>query len=340
MYDDFEYKKILQEIFKKKFISRGFRSLLRQLTVVDLENSFELITAYHGEFTKQQYIDIFSYEYEDILKDIFSLFSKKILDFIFYIADEAGEIVFDKLNPANAITMKLYLIAFPLIKDNEFKLIMPNEVLSTLYLFDRKKLYQNVEINDIIINLNNRLLKLYGIYDFSLLIDYLKEYEEITINTDELFLLLNIDSLYTNDYDIKDGKIFSFEIEEINNFDTLYNDDLNYYHFSKQEILNDSIMIKKQYHNLINFVEDKLETTFEMAYEAARLVDEALKLELMPEQISALFENLDITMYQRKLLEKEIEKASLNCHLWTLKGHTKNELNTQKKFISFKHINK
>ncbi|QVK19458.1 hypothetical protein KHQ81_07185 [Mycoplasmatota bacterium] len=320
----------LSNIFRKKFISKGLKSLLKQVKKNDLEISLAIMLGDEFQGTKDEIIDLFSVHHGLILDNALKSFQTELFDFIYKIIDHGGEIEFKNIDPGYAILLKIYLIAFPVIKDNKNKLVMSNEVMDYFLRIDIKHWRKEIQLNDLVIHYARGLLNYYGAYEANMIFKYIKEYESIDLNMEEFYVLLNNDSLIYG-YDIKDEVIYYYQINEITHFYDNRNKykELDYYHLTKDQILNpDEITDFDQ--EIIDFYEHQLEMPEAMAQHGLYLLKDSILFEVPLPEIKGMLKQLHINGYQLKQLEKLVEKLSLNTRLWSLKGHTKNEISIPK----------
>lgn len=320
----------LSTIFKKKFLSKGFKSLLKQVVKEDLEMSVAIMTGYQYKITKDEIIHFFIEHYDLLLDNVLQSFQSELFDFIYKIIENGGEIEFKNIDPSFAIILKMYLIAFPLIKDNQNKLIMSNEIMDFFLSINKKQIREEIELNDLVVTYARGLLTYYGSYEVSMIFKYLKKYENIDLNMDDYFVLLNNDSLIYG-YDIKDEVIYSYQTDEIRHFFDNRNKykELDYYHLTKQQILNPDELTELE-QDIIDYYENQLEMPKAMAHQGLYILKDSIQLEMPLTEIKEMLKQLHINGYQLKQLEKLVDKLASNTRLWSLKGHTKNEISIPK----------
>ncbi len=330
MKDDFD----LTKIFKKKFKFKGFLTLIRQLNKQELIICYSLMTHDMELNDKEGLIDFYLENYDGLLYDILSSFSSDVLEIIFRIVDNDGEMECTDIDAEYILLFKMFLIAFPVIKDNKNTLIIANEICDSLKMINREALYKEIAINDIIVQYTRGILACYGKFEASLVFKYIKEYENQNLNLDDYYLLLNNDSLIDG-YEIKNAIIYSYQITEIINFLETRDkyQDLDYYHLTKEEILN-GFDVTPEENELINFYCDQLEMPLSLAQQGLGILQDTIQLEMPLSALKMLLKQFDISTYESKQLEKLVERIALSSRLWSLKGHTKNEI-SRPKMIKF-----
>lgn len=320
-------------IFKKKFISSDFKTLLNQVNKEELEYCKILIRDKKSTLKKADLIDFYYENYHLLLEDILTSFHSEILDFIYLIVDNNGELEYDDFNPFYAILIKMFLIAFPVIKDNKYKLVMANDVLELFKKYDKKEFYEKVKLNDLVVQYTRGLLSLYGQFETDLIFQYIKEFEGFELNSDEFYLLLNNDGLfYGFDFDDFDEIIYSFQLPEISEFEETRekHDSLDYYHLTKKEIIEQRFYLNSVTEEFTNFLFNNLEMPLELANKFLGFATEAINFNISLKELINMFKSLDLTIFERKQLDKILEKMYYNTRIWSLKGHTRTEIKIPK----------
>ncbi len=330
-YDDF-----LKQLFKSKFKNNTFSTLLSQLSLKEIKNVYEILTGENLNLKKDEYKKLIEDTY---LSNLFSLLKNlhsEILDLIFYIVDNQGEISFIDIPHSFVALMKLTLIAYPVLKDNEYKIVMGDTVFAALNALDRKEIYSLVKDNDTIIMYTRKFVEVYGQFDATLLFNYLKEYESIDTNYTDKFFLLNCDSVFSDIYDIKNAVFSSCDIEEIVNFPELLDkhEKLTYHKLSKEEILSDEYTDDENI--LLDFLIDDLDMDEDMAYDLVDTLLKMIKFEISFAELFLLFEQLHRNKYEMNLLKQHVIAVYENTRRYSLKGHTLKEVNSRAKLIPFK----
>ncbi len=318
-------------IFKKNFTSRGLKSLLKQLVKEDLFISVAIMTGYEYNLTKEELIDFFCDNYKDLLNDALKSFHSEILDFLDLIVKNNGEIeYYDEIDPRFVLLLKMYLIAFPVIKDGKNKVIMSTEVFNFLDKYDKGKINEQIQLNDLVVTYTRGLLDCYGYYEAFRIFDYIHEYEKLDLDFDDYFLLINNDS-FIYGYDFKNEIVYHYQIAEIKNFFETREkyQNLDYYHLTKKEIT-DGFDLSDEEDELLDFYENQLYMPEDMAYQGLYILKDAIQLEMPLAEIKNMLKQFDISTYELKQLEKIVEKIANHTRLWSLKGHTKNEIKIPK----------
>jgi len=320
----------LNKIFRKKFLSKGLKSLLKQLNKEDLEISMTLMNGYQNDMTKDEIIEFLIEQFDFLIEDALKTFHSEIIDMINKMIDNHGEIEVKDIDPSFVIILKMYLVAFPVIKDNKNKLIMSNETLYFFKQLDKTQMIQQMELNDLVIRYVRGLLSSFGAFELKLLFDYINEYEHIQLDSEDYFLLLNNDSLIYG-YDFKSEIIYSYQIDNIQDFHQTreHYQSLDYYHLTKNEILNGFDLTDLEI-DILDFYENELDMPKALAHQGLLIIKDAIQIEMSLAELKNMLKQLYINAYQLKQLEKLIEQLTSNTRLWSLKGHTKNQVNIPK----------
>ncbi len=328
VYDMEEYD--LSLIFKKKFISKGLKSLLNQVLKDDLEIGISVMTGYHYDMTKDNLIHFYIENYEELLDFVLTSFHSDIHDLIQLMIENNGELEFTNMDPRFAILLKMYFIAFPVVKNGKNTLVMANEVYTFLKEYNDKKIENQIKLNDLVIDYTRGLISCYGSFEIDIIFDYIKEYENLDLKIEDYFLLLNNDSLLSG-YDFKNEIIYSYQIEEINHFHETRRKykQLHYYHLTKEQILNGYEYTEVE-EDILDFFENELDMPTEMAQQGLYILLDAIQIELPFEEIKKMLKQFYINAYEHKKLEKIVEKLYYCTRLWSLKGHTKYEVEAPK----------
>ncbi len=318
-------------IFKKKFISSDFKTLLNQVNREELGFCYILMKKKASKLKKADLINFYFDNYHLFIDDILLSFHSEILDFIYTLVDNNGEIEYISSKPHYALLMKMFLIAFPVVKNNKYKLIIASEVMDSLKKYDRKKLYNKVKTNDLVKQYTRGLLSLYGQFEVDLVFKYIKEYEGLEINIDDFYLLLNNDGMIYG-FEYEDEIIYDFKILDIKDFNEAREKHtaMDYYHLTKKEILNEQFATNSVSDQFLNFLLIHLEMPLELAHKFLELATETINFNISFQELTSTFVTLDLSTFEKKQMEKILEKLYYNTRLWTLKGHTRNELKIPK----------
>lgn len=344
-----EREAILDQIFSKPFKSYGFKTLLNQRPVKSLRMSYNILgDFYQDRDQKADIVDYFVDEIENVLEFVTDHIHSELLDDLFELVDHNGEMEYTDDTPMRAVSLSAYLIAFPVTKDNKRKLVMSKEVLNYFYELDREDLYKQVETNDLIVQYNRSLVEYFGAFPIDLLIHYLNQYEGLALEEDMIHLLLNIDGLYTNLFDVSQGYIISASFYEVRHLDETMSENeklkLEFYYLNRDQIINpkperefiaatkklgDYMMLKYQIHD------DELDHFL-------MLIDNLMMFDVEVDEIIEMFDPMFETK-QNKNRTKFVElltNLNNNMRKWSLLGHTPNEVyqlkNKDSKFIQFK----
>lgn len=321
----------INQLFNKPLISKGFKTLLNQQTIKDLSLALGITLGQSTSLNKKELIKYFSENMEVFIRIVLESFTREMFDFVKLLIENGGEIEYqDKFAPNLIILLKMHLIAFPVTKNDVKLIVMPNDVYNILKSCDIIDLEKSVKFNELITTYTRRLVECYGFFEMDLIFNYLNKYEGYDLNKDDYFHLLNNDG-FIYGYDIRNNHIFDYQVEEIPNFfeKRLKNDELDYYHLTKKQIIEgfDLSEIEK---DILYLYENDLEMSEKMAQHGLLLLKELIKFEYGLDEINKLLKNFDILPFQLKKLEKLVESLFNNTRLWTLKGNTRNEIKIPK----------
>ena len=330
-----KYEDFIKKLFKTKYKSNEFHILLSQLTVANLSTIYGSLYGKATKLKKQELVDFFDKNYTDNLMEVLKNLNSEILDYFFYIVENDGELEFIHLSFSFATLMKMTLLAFPVIKDNEYKLVMADKVYDIANIINYDEIYGAVKENDIIVTYVRKLVEIYGEFNINVLFTYLKEYENIQCSYEDKVFFLNYDSIFSNQYEIKNDKIISYDIEEIENYDELKikNIHLSYYKIPKKEFVDNYYTDAEE--EIIYFLRNNLHMEKDMAFDFVEALTKMIKLEAnLPQLLKTI--TLQLNKYEKTQLIKHIEYLYKNTRLYTLKGFTRSEVNHVSKLIPFK----
>jgi len=330
------YDNFLKSLFKAKYKSNDFQSLLSQLKLDDLTNAYGILTGDSIKLKKQEIVNLINDSYLEYLYSVLTNLHCEILNLLFYIVDNQGEVPFKNITHSFTVLLKMTLLAFPVTKDNQYKIVMPDKVYEALNVINREEILKAVEENNIIIAYTRKLVDVYGHFNPDLIFDYLKKYENIQSNYDEKVFLLNSDSVYSDLYDIQSGVIYNYDIEEINNYEELTekNAHLKLYQLTKLEILGEYYTDEEE--SLLSFLENNLNMDEDMAIGFIDTLSRMIKIEIDLESILSSIQPLQLNKQVMKQLTDHVKNLYVNTRLFTLKGHTRNEVININKLIPFK----
>ncbi len=340
-FDEDEYEEdMIKELYNTKFKSSDFKTLLSQLSLKELKNSYGAITGESPSLNKKELIEFFYHNYQKYLLYILTNFHTDILEHVFDLVSYDGLIPADEIPASLGLLMKISLLAFPVTMNNHYVLIMSQEVLELFKDINENEIFNQVKENDIIIQYTRILTEIYGEFESSLLFKYLNEYENIKTNYDEKVFLLNSDSLYTDEYDIKNGIIFSYNILELNNFHEMKenNKHLDYYKIPKPQFYEEDGYTEEQ-EKLFDYLYEN-NTPENQIYDFIELTTKMIKLEVDLDYILVLLEPLEIIRYEKKILSGLVTDLYHHTRLYSLKGHTRYEVKNMDKLVPFNKLKK
>lgn len=321
----------VNSLFKSKYTTKTLKTLLNKVTKNDLVITLELMTGNQVSLTKSELVNFYLENYQTLLEGVIPTFTKEMIDFINLLLKNHGEIEFnDNMDPNLILMLKLYLIAFPVTKTKQNIIVMPTEIFHFFNSFSFSEIAEVLNANDLVIKYTRGILSYYGYFEIDIIFKYIKEYENLDLNDEDYLMVLTNDG-FIYGYDIAYNHVLHYNVEEIENFFLTRKkyETLDYYHLTKNQIIND-LQITPEEEEILYFYEAKLFMPKDFAIESLYLLRETIRLGISLDEIKTLLKNFDISQYEYKQLEKLVESLYYNSRLWTLKGNTRNELKIPK----------
>lgn len=324
--------KQINKLFKHKFTTKEFKTLLNYYSIDNLKLSYRLLTGDRSNYNIDDLIDDITKNIYHYLGLVLKTFTKEMHDYLLALIKNNGEMPYhEEIKPGLIVLMSSLLIGFPVTRNNEKIIIMANEILAFFKNYSFDKLTKQLNLNKLVCDYTKYLINIYGYFEVDIIFKQIKKWENLDLNFNDYNFLLNNDSII-NSYEIINGFIKVYEIDEIPNFFEIrkkYNN-FNYYQPRKNEIFEKALLTEAE-SEILFFCETELLLSKEMAFENLQFIKQSILLEYNIEEIMEIMhDEFELTKYEYKKLEKLIITLYHNTRLWSLKGHTRNEIKLPK----------
>lgn len=327
---------IIEDLQPKKYKNKQLTTLMNQMTVKELhwiKHDFKLIGT--SKLNKQALIDRIIEVYSETLPRFFNYISYSQLGILLECIKHGGIVQYKNQNVDEIRILNYLGLLFPVTKEETVYLVIPNLLDEWLRQVNIDKLKDKAIQTDTIKQYFMGIVNLYGLYPLNHFIELYQEQNQVTLDKQEFFDLINFFDTYEDYFQILGNqyvyhhiisKQFVFYMGEIRK-----RTDLDYCSLSRQHILKASqeYYVEKtvEYEKLTQYFTKKLKNKREATELSRLLYFQAISGQKMQGVINQISQHYEFKSIEdvNELIPLYMELCN-NSHQWLIKGHIPNQL--------------